>query len=63
MLDYYKGYNTITQNSAKDITFSCETGKVHVYVSNNSYSVDFLNDESCKNDFDGYYIGTFDVKE
>jgi len=63
MLDYYKGYNTITQNSAKDITFSCETGKVHVYVSNNSYSVDFLNDESCKDDFDGYYIGTFDVKE
>lgn len=63
MLDYYKGYNTITQNSAKDITFKCDTGKVHVYVSSSTYSVDYLNDEGYKNDSTGYYIGSFDTKE
>lgn len=63
MLDYYKGYNTITQNSAKDITFKCETGKVHIYVSSSTYSVDYLNDEGCKDDSNGYYIGSFDTKE
>ena len=63
MLDYYKGYNTITQNSAKDITFKCETGKVHIYVSSSTYSVDFLNDEGYSNGSLGYYIGSFDTKE
>lgn len=63
MLDYYKGYNTITQNSAKDITFKCETGKVHIYVSSSTYSVDYLNDEGYKNDTSGYYIGSFDTRE
>ena len=63
MLDYYKGYNTITQNSAKDITFKCETGKVHVYVSSSTYSVDFLNDEGYKNTSTEYYIGSFNTKE
>lgn len=63
MLDYYKGYNTITQNSAKDITFKCETGKVHIYVSSSTYSVDYLNDEGYKSDSTGYYIGSFDTKE
>lgn len=63
MLDYYKGYNTITQNSAKDITFRCETGKVHIYVSSSTYSVDYLNDEGYKDDSTGYYIGSFNTKE
>ena len=63
MLDYYRGYNTITQNSAKDITFKCETGKVHIYVSSSTYSVDYLKDEGYKNDTTGYYIGSFDTKE
>ena len=63
MLDYYKGYNTITQNSAKDITFKCETGKVHIYVSSSTYSVDYLNDEGYKSNSTGYYIGSFDTKE
>lgn len=62
-LDYYSGYNTITQNSAKDITFKCETGKVHVYVSSPTYSVDYLNNEGCADDSLGYYLGTFDTKE
>ena len=62
-LNYYSGYNTITQNSAKDITFKCETGKVHVYVSSSSYTVDYLTDEGCSNDSIGYYIGSFNTKE
>ena len=63
-IDYhYAGYNTITQNSAKDITFKCETGKVHIYVSSSTYSVDYLNDEGYKDDSTGYYIGSFDTKE
>ena len=63
MLDYYKGYNTITQNTAKDITFKCEIGKVHIYVSASGYSVDYLNDEKKTNTSLGNYIGSFDTKE
>lgn len=59
-LTYYGGYNTITQNSAGDITFECLTGKTHVYVSSQTYSVDFLNQERVGNTY-GHYIGTFYV--
>lgn len=62
-IDYYSGYNTITQNSAKDITFKCETGKVHVYVSSDSYYVGYLNDEVEDDTALGNYIGSFDTKE
>ena len=62
-LNYYSGYSTITQNSAKDITFKCEAGKVHVYVSSSSYSVDFLKNEGYKSTSTEYYIGSFDTKE
>ncbi|QKJ23817.1 MBL fold metallo-hydrolase [Poseidonibacter lekithochrous] len=56
-LNYYKGYNTITQNSAGEITFESENNKVHIYVSNQNYSVRFLDDEKKANTH-GYYIGT-----
>jgi len=59
-LDYYAGYNTITQNSAGDITFECVSGKVHIYVSNENYSVDFLDNEY-ESDTYGKYIGTLNV--
>ena len=62
-LNYYSGYNTITQNSAKDITFKCEAGKVHIYVSSPNYSVDYLNNEGKTDDLLGNYIGSFDTKE
>ncbi len=54
-LDYYDNYNTISQNSAKDITLNCREGKVHFYASNESYEVDFL---TSKNVPDDNYIGT-----
>lgn len=59
-LNYYKGYNTLTQNSAGDITFEVEKGKVHIYVSNIKYSVSFLKYEDKTNTY-GYYIGTLEV--
>lgn len=59
-LNYYPGYNTITQNSAGDITFDCDDNKVHIYVSSNTYSVTFLNDEKKSNTY-GNYIGSLDV--
>lgn len=59
-LNYYKGYQTITQNSAGEITFELEEGKVHIYVSKESYSVNFLDFEGKPNIY-GYYIGTLEV--
>jgi beta-lactamase superfamily II metal-dependent hydrolase len=62
-LDYagYDGYNKITQNSAGDIIFDCLTKKVNVYVSNENYSVDFLDDENLPNKYDCYYLGTLNL--
>lgn len=40
-IDYeYYDYDTITQNTAKDILFECNDGKVSVYVSSESYATD-----------------------
>ena len=44
-LNYYKGYRTLTQNRAGDITFSCDGDKVHVFVGSDTYEVDFLRNE------------------
>ncbi len=61
LLDYYRGYNTITQNSAKDITLLCDGKKVHFYCSNPNYAKrSFLTDEDIENDED-YYIGTLNL--
>jgi len=59
-LNYYDGYNTITQNSAGDITFECDSGKTHIYVSNPDYLVDSLDDENLQDSY-GKYIGTLNV--
>ena len=59
-LDYYRGYNTITQNTAEDIVFECATGVVHVYVSSATYKVRFLTNRRLPHG-DGYYIGTLKV--
>jgi len=56
-LNYYKGYNTITQNSAGDIIFECEKGKIHVYTSN-KYDVDFLKYELGRYKKNYNYLGT-----
>lgn len=58
-LNYYQEYNTITQNSAGDIVFECERGKVHVFTSN-EYEVDFLDDESRRMP-NYHYVGTLNL--
>lgn len=58
-LNYYNGYNIITQNSAGDITFECIEGKVNIFVSNQDYSVDFLDDENISGNDN--YIGTLNL--
>ena len=62
-LNYYAGYNTITQNSAKDIILHCESGKIHIYVSDPDYKVDVLENCYRENKSLGYYIGSLDTKE
>lgn len=58
-LHYYTDYHAITQNSAGDITFDCaDTDKIHIYCSNEDYSVDFLDDEGQSGY--GHYLGTLD---
>ncbi|KVO76925.1 hypothetical protein WJ79_11325 [Burkholderia ubonensis] len=60
-LNYYTGYQTITQNSAGDIIMDCVEGKVHFYVSNPTYiGPSKLNDESMTK-FSNY-IGSLDVE-
>lgn len=59
-LNYYNNYNTITQNSAGDITFECEDNKVHIYVSSDSYMVDYLENDNHPSSY-GKYIGTLKV--
>lgn len=63
-LNYYYGYNTITQNSAGDIVFDCSDGEIHVYVSNSNYAYDtgFLINKSKNNSCYGKYLGSFTPK-
>ena len=58
-LNYYQGYNTITQNSAGDILFECATGEVHVFTSN-KYTVGFLTNKG-KSRSGYHYVGTLTV--
>lgn len=62
-LDYagYDDYNKITQNSAGDIILDCIDSKIHIYVSNENYSVDFLENDYMANKYDCYYLGTLNV--
>lgn len=60
-LDYYRGYNTITQNTTGDIVFECGRGVVHVFVSSSTYSVDFLTKNRTRPSGVGYYLGTLTV--
>lgn len=58
-LNYYQGYNTITQNSAGDITFVNDGKEIHIYVSNQNYKVNFLKNRY-KSQYN-YYLGTLDI--
>lgn len=64
-INYYVGHNTITQNSAGDIVFDCESGWAHIYISSDSYNYDksFLTNKQKKNDSYGNYIGSLETKK
>lgn len=58
-LNYYQGYNTITQNLAGDITFVNDGKEIHIYVSNQNYKVNFLKNKN-KSEYN-YYLGTLEI--
>ncbi len=62
-LDYagYDGYNKITQNSTGDIILDCVESKIHIYVSNANYSVNFLDNEFMNYKYGCYYLGTLTI--
>ena len=45
-LNYYTGYQTITQNSAGDITMECDADQIHFFVSNPNYEGPELDDRN-----------------
>lgn len=59
-LNYYTGYQKITQNRAGDITMDIAGDKVHFYVSNANYSHKNLDDEG-QSQFPNY-IGSITVE-
>ncbi|EOW1557303.1 hypothetical protein I4951_31245 [Pseudomonas aeruginosa] len=59
-LDYYTGYNIITQNRAGHITMDCVGGMLDIYVTNENYERDYLEDLG-KSRFPGY-IGSLEVE-
>ena len=61
-LNYYRGYNTITQNSAGDITLVCDYSRVDVYVSESGYGwPSFLSWKSNHDTSYGNYIGSLEL--
>lgn len=60
-LNYYSSYQTITQNSAGDITFDLSSGVVDIYVSNENYKSNFSKNKELENNFNSYYLGSFDT--
>jgi beta-lactamase superfamily II metal-dependent hydrolase len=57
-LHYYQGYDAITQNSAGDLLLECVGSKVHIYASEHTYAVDYLDDEGLDHSHGLYYVGT-----
>ena len=62
-IDYYQGYNTLTQNSTGNITFECIDDMVHVFIETDCYTYDtsFLEDKNIANSEHGFYLGTIVV--
>ncbi len=57
-IDYLSDYNTITQNTAGDIVLDCDSGIVDIYVTNENYSVEFLENYGKADNYNATYIGT-----
>ncbi|HDZ4930078.1 TPA: hypothetical protein RTF94_000945 [Campylobacter jejuni] len=71
--DYSKNFNTITQNTAGDITFEVDNDECRIYVSKENYSTKILNGDTLKADekltyigdtfLDGYFLGKISRKK
>ncbi|MBR3141460.1 MAG: MBL fold metallo-hydrolase [Methanobrevibacter sp.] len=61
-LDYYEGYNTITQNTAKDIVLDCGIHEVNIYTTND-FNHDYLKQKNKKTKWQTgeYYRGTLEL--
>jgi len=59
-LNYYEGFNTITQNSAKDIVFECIKHKVHIFTTN-AFNNNFLDCEKVDDNYGLKYRGTLNL--
>lgn len=64
-LNYYNGYNTLTQNSTGNIAFKNEQSKTEIYVENGDYPYDksFLKNEGICDCKLGAYIGTLMLED
>lgn len=60
-LDYYQGYNKMTQNSTGDIIFDCLAGKVHIHVKEDDYRTKYLDIENQLSKPGFNYIGTLNL--
>ena len=60
-INYLSGYNTISQNTAGNIILDCDKGMVDIYVTNENYSVDFLENNDKSDNYSGKYIGTLNL--
>jgi hypothetical protein len=60
-LNYYQGYDTLTQNSTGDMLFDCIEGKAHIYVEDHNYVAACLDDEGKDHEHGLYYVGTLQV--
>jgi beta-lactamase superfamily II metal-dependent hydrolase len=61
-LNYYTGYNTVTQNMAGHIIMQCTDDKVHFHASNHNYSNKALTDEGVADIGDSKYVGSITVE-
>jgi hypothetical protein len=59
-LNYYAGFNIITQNSCGDVLFDCGEGRADIYVGDHAYETGdrFLTDEGLDHSHGLYYLGT-----
>ncbi len=56
-LEYYSDRDHLRQNTAGDMTFECVDGQTHIYVENEDYQADYLDNEYMPSTY-GHYIGS-----
>jgi len=58
-LNYYAGYDILTQNSCGDLLFDCDAGdRIHIFVGDHTYDASCLDQEGLDHKHGLYYAGT-----